>query len=133
MMYMLMDLREVGSMPNLDNTKGSNGQIARDSVTGNLYVKRAAGWTEIQAGGAMPTEVGLSLTVQTQGGGVQRTLTEVGGVVTLAGTDTILSNNGAVVLKNHAGTVSSGVSGLNSAGTVANVASGALTAVTAGA
>ena len=133
MVYTLMEMHPVGSMATLDNTKGADTQIARDSATGNLYIKHGGAWQQIQMGGSTPTPVGLSVTVQTQGGGVQRSLTEANGVVTLAATDTILSNNAAVTLKNHSGTVSSGNVGLNSAGSIANVASGALSAVTAGA
>jgi hypothetical protein len=133
MMFMLMEMHPVGAAPALSAGVGGLDQIARDSSNGDMYVKRSTGWAKFIAGNG--TEQGLNdnITVQTQGGGVSRSLQAVNGVVTLAGTDTILSNNGAVVLKNHAGTVSSGNSGLNSSGSVANVASGVLTAVTAGA
>jgi hypothetical protein len=132
-MFMLMEMHPVGGVASLSNNVGALDQIARDQATGNMYIKRATGWAEfITAAGA---EVGLSdnITVQTQGGAIQRNLTAVNGVVTLAGTDTIVSNGESLVLKNHSGTVSSGNAGLNSTGTVANVASGAITAVTAGA
>jgi hypothetical protein len=130
--YTICELHPVKQMTTLDNTQGATGSICKDS-TGNLYIKHGGTWQAIATVSATPTETPLAITVQTQGGAVSRSLNESNGVVTLAATDTIVSNNGAVTLKNHSGTVSSGNAGLNSAGSVANVAAGALSAVTAGA
>jgi hypothetical protein len=128
-MYILTELHPVGAMATLDNAKGANGQIARDSTNGDLHVKRTAGWQKIIAGGTTPSEVGLSIQVKNSANTVTRTLTESGGVVNLAATDAIVANNDSLVLKKSDGTTTSaGNATLNSpatavvsAGVVSNV------------
>ena len=109
-MFMLCELHRVSAIGvALDNAKGSVGQLAEDSVTGNVYVKHGGVWQQLTANGAL------------------------GGNAAQAAATAVITNGQAVVIKNHAGAVSSGNAGLNSAGSVANCAAGALTSVTAGA
>jgi hypothetical protein len=131
-MFMLMEMHAIGSMATLDNTKGSDSQIARDSTNGDLYIKHGSAWQKVQAGGSTPTPVGLAITVKNSSGSKTRSLTETNGIVTLAATDAIVANADSLVLNNHSGTVSSGNAGLNSPA-VANVAAGVVTNVQAAA
>lgn len=107
--YMLCELRPVGMMTSLDNTRGSVGQLAEEAGTGNLYIKHGGIWQQITANGAL------------------------GGNSAQAAAVAVITNGQSVVLKNHAGAVSSGNANLNSAGSVANVAAGVMSSVTAGA
>lgn len=132
-MFMLLEMRPVDFMATLLTSKGALGSQCRDSTNGDIYVKRSTGWVKILTGGVTPVDALASVAVKNSAGTITRTLTETTpGVVNLAATDTIVANNDAVVLKNHAGTVSTGVAGLNSAGTLANVAAGVVSSVTAG-
>lgn len=131
-MFMLMDLHPSAGYPTLDNTKGSDSQVMRDSTNGDIYIKHGGTWQKTQSGGATPTPVGLAITVKNSAGGVTRNLTEANGTVTLAATDAIVSNAASLVLNNHSGVVSSGNAGLNSPA-IATVAGGLVTNVVAGA
>lgn len=108
-MFMLCELREVDSMASLDNTKGAIGQIAKDSATGNLYMKHGGTWQQITANGAQ------------------------GGNAAIHGNAAVVTNGASLVLKKSDGTTTSvGNAGLNSPAT-AVVAAGAVTSVKASA
>lgn len=113
-----------------DNTIGKVGDIGRDSVTGNVYVKQTGGW--VLAASAVVANYSGPITVQNSAGSVTRSLTAVNGVVSLAATDAIVANGASIPLQNSSGTVSSGNAGLNSPAT-ATVAAGVVSAVKASA
>jgi hypothetical protein len=133
-MFMICELREVNFMATLDNTKGATGQIARDSATGNLYMKHGGTWQQITTPGIGGTavETSLAITVKNSAGTVSRSLTETNGIVNLASTDAIVSQGNTVTLNKSTGVASSGNATLNSPATV-NVASGAVSNVQASA
>lgn len=109
MPYILLETHPVGSMNTLDNTQGSISQLARDTVTGNLYAKFGGVWTQMNTNGAQ------------------------GGNSASHAPTAVITNGQSIVLKKSDGTTTSaGNATLNSPAT-AVVSNGQLTNVRAGA
>lgn len=138
-MFLIMKMVPVRSVAALDNSTGSHGDtmLAQDHTTGDVWLKRNAGWVKIVSGGAVPAEAAVPLTgtatIKNSANSVTRAVALVAGVGNLAATDAIVANNDSLVLKKSDGaTTSAGNATLNSPAT-AVVAAGVVSNVRAGA
>lgn len=91
--------------------------VAAEAGLGDMLVGILSNIASLEASSGGP--INGQITLQNSSGSITRTLTVVDGVATLAATDTLLANAGAVTVKNSTGTVT------NSA--TATVAAGVLT------